>query len=150
VSIVLSQQLTTDRQSSSTPTPTLTLWLTAEERTRTRHRFLTEDATPIFLRLPRGTILHNGDVLASDDGKTLVQIAAKPEPVITIVSDHPIDLLRAAYHLGNRHVTLEITPSYLRLTPDPVLEEMIAHLGLTPIREVAPFVPESGAYTHHH
>jgi urease accessory protein len=148
VSIVLNQKLTPDHHLSSTPT--FTLWLTAEERTRTRHRFLSEDATPIFLRLPRGTTLQDGDVLASAEGNILVKIAAKPEPVITVTSDRAIDLLRAAYHLGNRHVSLEITPTYIRLIPDPVLQEMLEHLGLQISTEIAPFVPESGAYSHHH
>jgi urease accessory protein len=148
VSIVLSQKLTDHHQISSPPS--LTLCLTAEERTRTRHRFLHEDATPIFLRLPRGTTLQDGDILTSADGTTLVKITAKPETVITITSDRAIDLLRAAYHLGNRHVSLEITPTYIRLTPDPVLEEMLAHLGLHFVTEIAPFLPESGAYSHHH
>jgi urease accessory protein len=94
--------------------------------------------------------LHDGDILASSEGDTLVKIAAKPEPVITVTSDRAIDLLRAAYHLGNRHVSLEITPTYLRLTPDSVLQEMLEHLGLQVTPEVAPFVPESGAYAHHH
>lgn len=148
MSIILSQKLTKHQQISSNPT--LTLWLTAEERTRTRHRFLTADATPIYLRLPRGTILQDGDILASADGDTLVRVAAKPEPVITVSGDRVIDLLRAAYHLGNRHVSLEIAPTYLRLIPDPVLQEMLEHLGLHLTAEVAPFIPEGGAYAHHH
>jgi urease accessory protein len=146
VSIILTQKLS----HHAPATPSLTLWLTAEERTRTRHRFEAENGTEIFLRLPRGTSLQDGDLLASDDGNAVVKIGAKPEPVITITSDRQIDLLRAAYHLGNRHVSLEIMPTYIRLAPDGVLEDLIHHLGLQMSREVAPFLPESGAYSHHH
>ncbi len=148
MSIVLNQRLHhhhLDRAASP-----LLLWLTAEERTRSRHRFLTEDETPVYLQLPRGTTLQDGDILKSETGDILVKVVAKPEPVLTVTTNNSIDLLRAAYHLGNRHVSLEITPSYLRLTPDTVLEDMLRQLGLQVIAEVAPFCPQSGAYTHHH
>ncbi len=128
----------------------LVLWLTAEERTRSRHHFVTEDETPIYLHLPRGTTLQDGDFLTTETNDTLVKVAAKPEPVLTVTSDNSLDLLRAAYHLGNRHVSLEITPNYLRLTPDSVLEAMLIQLGLNVTTEVTPFCPQSGAYSHSH
>lgn len=121
------------------------LLLTAEERTRSRHRFETVDGQPVFLQLPRGTVLQDGDVLRSDDG-VLVQVVAKPEPVITVTANSPLQLLQATYHLGNRHVPLEIAPTYLRLSPDPVLQEMLLHRGLHITEAVQPFYPESGAY----
>ncbi len=126
------------------------LALTAEERTRSRYHFVTADKTPIHLQLPRGTILQDGDLLTSDAGDVSVRVVAKPEPVLTVTSENLLDLLRAAYHLGNRHVSLEITPSYLRLSPDPVLAEMLVHLGLQVTTEIAPFCPQAGAYSHHH
>ncbi len=127
----------------------LVLSLTAEERTRSRHHFVTDDGTPIYLQLPRGTALQEGDLLSSVND-ILVKIAAKPEPVLTVTSDDSINLLRAAYHLGNRHVSLEITPTYLRLAPDSVLLGMLTQLGLQVVEQVAPFCPQGGAYSHHH
>jgi urease accessory protein len=125
------------------------LLLTAEERTRSRHRFETADGQAVFLQLPRGTVLQNGDVLRSTDG-VLVQVVAKPEPVITVTANFPLQLLQATYHLGNRHVPLEIAPTYLRLSPDPVLQEMLLHRGLRVTEEVQPFYPEPGAYGGQH
>jgi urease accessory protein len=125
------------------------LSLTAEERTRSRHHFITEDETPVYLQLPRGTTLQDGDLISSDRGDFLVRVAAKPEPVLTVTSGDSLNLLRAAYHLGNRHVSLEITPTYLRLTPDSVLEGMLTQLGLQVVAEIAPFCPQGGAYSHH-
>lgn len=143
--IVLSNRLHHHHHSS----PPLILCLTAEERTRSRHSFITEDKTPVQLQLTRGTTLQEGDLLTTEAGDILVQVSAKPEPVLTVTSDDSINLLRAAYHLGNRHVSLEITPNYLRLTPDPVLAAMLTQLGLEVIAEVAPFCPQGGAYSHH-
>ncbi|MBE9130037.1 MULTISPECIES: urease accessory protein UreE [unclassified Coleofasciculus] len=127
-----------------------TLSLTAEERTRTRHRFETPDNQGLYLRLPRGTVLNDGDLLQSDTGKVIVRIAAKPEPVLTVTAHSPLDLLRASYHLGNRHVPLEIAPGYLRLSPESVLQAMLEQLGLKVKSEIAPFQPETGAYAHYH
>jgi urease accessory protein len=129
---------------------TLTLALTAEERTRSRHRFETEDGKTVFLRLPRGTMLYDGDILADETNDNLVRIIAKPEPVLTVFAPTEIDLLKAAYHLGNRHVPVEITATYLRLSPDSVLYAMLQQLGLEVKEEILPFQPEMGAYGHHH
>lgn len=128
---------------------TLTLALTAEERTRSRHRFETENGI-VFLRLPRGTVLHDGDILEDETNSSLVRITAKPEPVLTALAETPLLLLRAAYHLGNRHVPCEITASYLRFLPDSVLRSMLEQLGLEVKEEVLPFQPETGAYGHTH
>jgi urease accessory protein len=130
----------------------LTLPLTAEERTRSRHRFTLADGQVVFLRLPRGTVLHNGDILADESQSNFIRIVAKPEPVLTVVAHTPLLLSRAAYHLGNRHVPVEITPNYLRLSPDAVLCTMLEKLGLEIKEEVVPFQPELGAYgnTHSH
>lgn len=126
------------------------LSLTADERTRTRHRFETPDGQELYLRLPRGSVLQEGDLLQSEDGKTVIQIVAKPEPVLTVTAKKPIDLLRASYHLGNRHVALEVNTSYLRLAPDSVLQAMLEQLGVEVRAEVVPFQPETGAYGHSH
>ncbi|MBW4635136.1 MAG: urease accessory protein UreE [Iphinoe sp. HA4291-MV1] len=141
----------TQRKPPNTDTPvTSILALTAEERTRSRHRFETEDGELVFLRLPRGTVLWDGDILQDETSGSLIKIAAKSEPVFTVTAQTAIDLLRAAYHLGNRHVPVEITATYLRLSPDPVLRVMLEQLGLEVKEETAPFQPETGAYGHHH
>lgn len=127
-------------------TVNLTLALTAEERTRSRHYF-DHDGQPVYLHLSRGTVLRHGDLLQSDT-QQIVRITAKPEPVITVTAQTALELLRAAYHLGNRHVPLEVTETCLRLSPDPVLQAMLEQLGLQIQTEIAPFQPESGAYGH--
>jgi urease accessory protein len=147
LSVILTQRLHHDRDDV---TIAHTLWLTAEERTRSRHQFTADDGTPIYLQLPRGTLLQDRDILTVETGEIAIEIAAKPEPVLTVSSNDSIDLLRASYHLGNRHVSLEITPTYLRLSPDPVLARMLVQLGLEVIAEVAPFRPQGGAYSHQH
>ncbi|MCT7970813.1 urease accessory protein UreE [Laspinema olomoucense] len=128
----------------------LTLSLTADDRTRSRHRFATEEGEEVHLKLPRGTVLSHGDRLTDDSGNIMVLITAKPEPTLMVTADTPLDLLRAAYHLGNRHVPLEIKPNYLRLTVDPVLKALVEQLGLTVQEETAPFHPEIGAYHSPH
>jgi urease accessory protein len=125
-----------------------TLSLTAEERTRSRHRFET-DGEALYLRLPRGTLLRDRDILASENGDVTVCIRAKPELVLTVTAKTPLALLRAAYHLGNRHVPLEITPTYLRLSPDPVLKAMLEKMDVEVTEEIVPFQPEVGAYHEH-
>ncbi|MEA5552524.1 urease accessory protein UreE [Anabaena cylindrica UHCC 0172] len=142
--------LTQRKPPDSNAVVTLTLALTAEERTRSRHRFTLEDGKVVFLSLPRGTVLHNGDLLADESQDNLIRIIAKSEPVLTVYAKTPLLLLRAAYHLGNRHVSLEINPAYLRLSPDPILSAMLAQLGLEIKEEVVPFQPELGAYGHSH
>jgi urease accessory protein len=125
------------------------LALSAEERTRSRHRFVTENGEEVQLVLPRGTVLRDGDLLADAEGRALVQVRAKPEPVLTARAADAFTLLRAAYHLGNRHVALELGRDYLRIGPDPVLADMLIQLGLTTVSETVPFQPESGAYGSH-
>ncbi|MFN4955439.1 MAG: urease accessory protein UreE [Aphanizomenon sp.] len=126
----------------------ITLSLTAEERTRSRHKFILADGQEVFLRLSRGTVLNNGDILTDETQSIYMGIIAKSEPVLTAYAEIPL-LLRAAYHLGNRHVPVEITPTYLRLSPDPVLQVMLTQLGLEIQAEFVPFQPELGAYGNH-
>jgi urease accessory protein len=125
------------------------LSLTADERTRARHRFQTDDGQDVFLELPRGIVLQEGDLLQTAVGDRTVRVHAKPEPVLTVTAHTAFDLLRAAYHLGNRHVPLEVTAHYLRLSPDPVLQTMLEQMGLTVQQEQQPFHPEVGAYSQH-
>lgn len=125
-----------------------TLYLNAEERTRSRYRRETPEGKIITLRLPRGTVLKDGDLLQAETGN-IICVAAQSEPVLTVTGKTPLDLLRVAYHLGNRHVPLEITPQYLRLSPDAVLQSMLENLGVEVTAEVVPFHPEIGVYHQH-
>ena len=147
MSIVLTHRISKESQAISPSVPQLTLSLTAEERTRSRYYFQTLEGEGVYLRLARGTVLQNGDLLHSEDGETIMQVIAKPEPVMTVRAHTPLELLRAAYHLGNRHIALEVTETYLRLAPDPVLKDLIQRMGLHITEEVVPFQPEAGAFT---
>lgn len=126
-----------------------TLLLTAEERVRSRHCFQAANGDDLYFNLPRGTVLRDGDIVRSPTG-VQVRVQAKPEPVLVVTSDEPFRLMRAAYHLGNRHVSLELHPTYLQLSPDPVLADMLQHLGVEIAHAIRPFQPEAGAYHHHH
>lgn len=127
----------------------LVVSLTALERTKTRHRHQTPFGS-IMIQLPRGSVLRNGDLLQTENQDNTVQIVAEPEPVLTVTAKNSLEFLRAAYHLGNRHIPLEINSNYLRLSPDPVLQSMLEGLGVQVFAEIAPFEPEGGAYEHNH
>jgi urease accessory protein len=142
--------LSTDGKQLVDQNSLLTLALIAEDRTRSRHRFMTVEGEEINLQLQRGTVLREGDILADEQDQAIAIVIAKPEPVVTVTAKQPLEFLRAAYHLGNRHISLEITENYLRLSPDSVLEDMVLQMGLTITHETQPFQPESGAYHHHH
>jgi urease accessory protein len=124
--------------------------LSAEERLRSRYRCQTQDGTELLLSLPRGTVLTEGDLLTTETSEWWVKVQAKAEPVLKVEANSPLDLLRATYHLGNRHVPLEVTSTALKLSPDPVLKEMLEHLGATVTEAIEPFYPEMGAYHHAH
>ena len=99
--------------------------------------------------LPRGTAVRGGDVLVAEDG-SLVRVLAAPQPVMVVraCAEHgtPFDLVRAAYHLGNRHVALELKPDHLKLEPDHVLADMLRQQHLIVSDAVEAFEPEGGAY----
>ncbi|MBD2189088.1 urease accessory protein UreE [Pseudanabaena mucicola] len=147
---IVTQRLSTEAKKLIDLDSLLTLALIAEDRTRSRHRFMTVEGEEINLQLQRGTVLREGDILADAQNQPIAKVVAKPEPVITVTAKYPLEFLRAAYHLGNRHIGLEITENYLRLSPDSVLEDMVLQMGLTVTHETQPFQPESGAYHHHH
>ena len=118
---------------------------------RQKSRFDATDSTgrPLGVFLPRGTLVRGGDVLVGEDG-SLVMVHAAPQPVLVVrpCPDHgvPFDLLRAAYHLGNRHVQLELTPDHLKLEPDHVLADMLRQMHLIVTAANEAFEPEGGAY----
>ena len=129
---------------------------------RQKSRFDATDSTgrQIGVFLPRGTVVRGGDVLVAEDGSLIVaQAAAQAVLKITHCSNHgtPFDLIRAAYHLGNRHVPIELQPDHLKIEPDHVLADMLRamHLIVNAVDEA--FEPENGAYAtsghhggHHH
>lgn len=152
--IALPQPLVLERRlgSSTGNTPeaearALQLALTADERTRLRGLRQSLCGRKLLLQLPRGDALEPGEWLAADAGDPLVQVLAAPEPLLVVEAPDPLSLLQAAYHLGNRHVALELKPGELRLLEDPVLEQMLRQRGLHLSRLVAPFLPEAGAYS---
>ncbi len=117
---------------------------------RQKSRFDTVDSSgrSIGVVLPRGTQLRGGDVLVCEDG-SLVAVKSIAQPVLRVRAGSagaPLDLLRAAYHLGNRHVPLEVGVDGLQLEPDHVLEAMLVRMGLAVESTDAPFEPEGGAY----
>ena len=118
---------------------------------RQKSRFSATDSTgrELGIFLPRGTVVRGGDVLVTEEG-SLVRVIAAPQPVlvITACTQHgtPFDLMRAAYHLGNRHVPIELQPDHLKIEPDHVLAEMLRAMHLSVVEDNAAFEPESGAY----
>ena len=152
--LTLVERLSPDAALSLDRSPQIFLALRAEDRRRSRLRCEKEDGQSVQLILKRGTVLRDGDILktiADGAGEPIfVRVIAKPEAVVTIKASEPLALLRAAYHLGNRHIALEVHPDYLRLLPDPVLEQMLENMAVTLTRETVPFHPEAGAYHHHH
>jgi len=122
-----------------------TLTLTYEQRSRSRQRAQLADGRLAGLQLPHGTLLHHGDRLLSDDG-LMIAITAASEDLSTVRCADALLLARACYHLGNRHVPLQIGPGQLSYLSDPVLDELLRGLGLTVRHERIPFHPEPGAY----
>ena len=122
-----------------------TLVLPFDLRRKSRLRAKLDDGVEAALFLPRGTVLRNGDILQAVDG-SLIKVTAAPERVLYVTADRPHDLMRAVYHLGNRHVPVELGENWLKLEADPVLEEMLLQLGVTLREDCLPFQPETGAY----
>jgi urease accessory protein len=129
-----------------------TLTLPLESRVKCRLRVTLDNGDDAGVFLERGDQLREGDLLASENGYR-VRIRAAAEEVSTARSDDPLLLARACYHLGNRHVPLQIAPGWVRYQPDHVLDQMLQVLGLEVSTDRAPFDPEPGAYggrTHGH
>jgi urease accessory protein len=114
-------------------------------RQKSRLRVTTQSGIDAALFLDRGIILRGGDLLKSDGG-LVIQIIAAQEPVYDVVAPTPKALMCAAYHLGNRHVPLQVGDHWLRLEQDYVLKEMLLGLGMSVTEKLAPFEPEAGAY----
>ena len=126
-----------------------TLELDWDQRQKSRFDAVDSGGRLLGVFLPRGSVVRGGDVLVAEDG-SLVKVRAAPQPLLVVrhCSQHgtPFDLLRAAYHLGNRHVPLELQPDRLLLEPDHVLAGMLRQMHLIVSEESSAFEPESGAY----
>jgi urease accessory protein len=125
-----------------------TLTLPYDARQKSRQRVELDSGREAAIFLPPSSRLCEGDQLRTSQGD-LVGVRAADEPVSTVRSDDPLQLARACYHLGNRHVPLQVEVGWLRYQPDHVLDDMVRGLGLTPAREHAAFEPERGAYHAH-
>jgi urease accessory protein len=122
-----------------------TLTLSFEQRQKSRLRVTLDNGEEAGLSLPRGTVLRSGDQLRAEDGR-VIEVCAAAEPVTTAFTEDAHLLARAAYHLGNRHVALQIGEGWVRYLADPVLDAMVGGLGLGIVHEERPFEPEVGAY----
>ena len=124
---------------------TARLVLDYDRRRKARQRVRLADGREAALKLPRGTVLHGGDLLVADDGLVVV-VEAAPEHLSSVTTADPLMLARAAYHLGNRHVPLQVESGQLRYRHDHVLDQMVMGLGLRVVEVEAAFEPEGGAY----
>lgn len=138
---------------------TASLTLPIDVRVKSRIKVTLNDGREAGLLLPRGLLLRGGDVLSNEDGSEFVQIIAADEGVSVVHCDDPFTLAKACYHLGNRHVPLQIMPGELRYHHDHVLDDMLRQFGLQVSFAHLPFEPEAGAYAseshghahgHHH
>ena len=127
-------------------TPSVSLTLPFEKRQKSRLRVSLNDKQEAALMLERGSILRHGDLLRAENG-LIVEVRAANEEVAVISTKDSFLLARACYHLGNRHIPLQIGEGWLRIQRDHVLEEMVQSLGLVVMHDVTSFEPEGGAYS---
>ena len=127
----------------------LSLTLDYDQRVKGRLRANLDSGEDVGLFLERGKVLQNDDVLKAEDG-TLIKVLAADEQVVEASCDDWLTFSKCCYHLGNRHVPLQVGERLLRFKPDHVLQEMIEMLGMVCKETVAPFNPESGAYSGGH
>ena len=126
------------------------LRLPFEQRRKSRLTAELESGEAVAVLLPRGEVLRGGDYLVGARGQ-VVEVAARDEKIVHVECDTPRGLAQVAYHLGNRHVPVQVGDGWLRFEADHVLEEMAKGLGAKIRTLEAPFEPESGAYaTHRH
>jgi urease accessory protein len=125
------------------------LVLPFDRRQKSRQLARLASGEEVAINLPRGAVLRGGDLVVASDGR-VVEVVAAEEPLMHVTCDSPEALARAAYHLGNRHVPVQVGEGWLRLGADHVLEEMLKGLGARVSGVEAPFEPEAGAYGAHH
>ena len=164
--LTANQLLEPPSRPSHTTTPLntteITVELTYDQRQKSRFRCRSIDGQDIAFLLPRGKLLRHNDRVATEQND-IIRVIAANEPVTTAHADstddsseYPNDtnanallIARASYHLGNRHVALQISTNWIRFQRDHVLADMVAQLGLRVEDECAPFEPEAGAYHSH-
>jgi len=125
------------------------LVLSFDLRQKSRLRTTLADGEEVGLFLERGRILRDGDCLQAEDGR-IVLVRSKAEKVLHVVCENEAQLVRVAYHLGNRHVALQVGDGWVRIAADDVLADMIIGLGASVQPLEAAFEPEAGAYGGHH
>jgi urease accessory protein len=128
------------------------LTLDFDGRHRRRLRLTTDQGEDVLLDLPKAVAMGEGDALQLDDGR-LLKVRAAAEPIVEVRHKEPDQLMRLAWHLGNRHLPTEIRDQMLRIRPDAVIEAMLHGFGAELVKVRAPFQPEGGAYGghgHHH
>src|SRR3990167_1052012 len=129
-----------------------TVELDWDVRQKSRFECTDSQGRSVGVFLPRGSVVRGGDVLVAQDG-SLIKVLAAPQSVLKITHcpNHgtAFDLTRAAYHLGNRHVPIELRPDHLKIEPDHVLADMLRAMHLTVVEAREPFEPEGGAYGTH-
>jgi urease accessory protein len=124
----------------------LKIALTYEQRLKSRLRLRLESGEEVVIARARGSVLRGGDKVQSASGAS-VEVVSAPEKLLHIEAE---SLARIAYHLGNRHVPVQVGEDFLRIAEDHVLETMVCGLGARVTHVEAPFEPESGAYSHQH
>ena len=125
------------------------LELSFEARERSRLRATLPSGREVGIDLPVGTVLHHGSKLSLQDGR-VVAIEAAEEDLLEVRATSADGLVRIAYHVGNRHVPIQIGDAWLRILPDHVLQAMVQGLGGRVAHVTGRFQPESGAYGHSH
>jgi urease accessory protein len=127
------------------------LTLDFDARHRRRIRLTTDQGEDVLLDLPKAVAMADGDGLQLEDGR-LLKVQAAAELVVEVKHKDPNQLIRIAWHLGNRHLPTEIRDHVLRIRPDHVIEDMLHGFGADLAKVQTPFQPESGAYSRddHH
>ena len=126
----------------------LKLTLSSDERRILRGKRLTDCDQEIILQLPRKGKLNDGDILATNDSNIYVEIIAEAENLLEISSNFKIELIKTAYHLGNRHVEVEIEEDILLTKSDYVIENMLKNFNVDIVKTQKKFFPERGAHSH--
>ena len=125
-----------------------TVTLTLEQRARSRLKTRLDSGEDVGVFMQRGNVLEHGDLIVTEDG-FIARVLAAAEQLSSIYTDDSLLLARACYHLGNRHVELQIAQKSVHYRHDHVLDEMVKSFGLNVILESLPFQPEKGAYNSH-
>ncbi len=123
----------------------LVLELPFLQRSKSRQVVTLQNNEEVLLVLHRGSVMRDNDVLVDEQGQFIL-VKAAPEKVMRVTAQNPFQLMRAGYHLGNRHIPIEIGENYLQLEFDPVLSDMLKKLGVDVQLVDQPFEPENGAY----